>query len=290
MEWINKLNQAITYIEDNLENGVDYAEAAKIACCSTFHFQRMFSYIAEVPLSEYIRRRRMTKAAFELQNSNIKILELSDKYGYDSPTSFNRAFQNIHNISPSAARAKGVVLKAYPRITLTIYVKGNVEMQYRIVEKKGFRIVGVKEHMNMIVDECFDKVPKLWNKSIQSGMIEKLLKLINHEPYGLLGVSVCTNGKDLDYYIAAPTDIHTLENTYEYFIPSGIWAVFECISPMPNATAIQELQKRIITEWLPSSGYEYANLPDIELYPKGDIKAHDYTVEVWIPIRKQNQN
>lgn len=290
MEWINKLNQAITYIEDNLESGVDYAEAAKIACCSTFHFQRMFSYIAEVPLSEYIRRRRMTKAAFELQNSNIKILELSEKYGYDSPTSFNRAFQNIHNISPSAARAKGVVLKAYPRITLTIYVKGNVEMQYRIVEKKGFRIVGVKEHMNMIVEECFDKVPKLWDKSIQSGMIEKLLKLINHEPYGLLGVSACTNGKDLDYYIAAPTDIHTLKNTYEYFIPSGTWAVFECVSPMPNATAIQELQKRIITEWLPSSGYEYASLPDIELYPKGDIKARDYTVEVWIPIRKQNQN
>lgn len=106
MEWINKLNQAINYIEDNLENGVDYAEAAKIACCSTFHFQRMFSYIAEVPLSEYIRRRRMTKAAFELQNSSIKILELSEKYGYDSPTSFNRAFQNIHSISPSAARAK----------------------------------------------------------------------------------------------------------------------------------------------------------------------------------------
>ena len=210
MEWINKLNQAITYIEENLESGVDYAEAAKIACCSTFHFQRMFSYIAEVPLSEYIRRRRMTKAAFELQNSNIKILELSEKYGYDSPTSFNRAFQNIHNISPSAARAKGVVLKADPKMTLSIYVKGNVEMQYRIVEKKGFRIVGIKESMNMIVEECFEKVPKLWAKCIKNGTIDKLSELINNEPCGLLGVSVCTNSKGLDYYIAAPTDKHVL--------------------------------------------------------------------------------
>lgn len=286
MEWINKLNQAITYIEENLESGVDYAEAAKIACCSTFHFQRMFSYIAEVPLSEYIRRRRMTKAAFELQNSNIKILELSEKYGYDSPTSFNRAFQNIHNISPSAARAKGVVLKAYPKMTLSIYVKGNIEMQYRIVEKKGFRIVGIKESMNMIVEECFEKVPKLWAKCIKNGTIDKLSELINNEPCGLLGVSVCTNSKGLDYYIAAPTDKPVLEDTREYLIPSGTWAVFECVSPMPNALAIQELQKRIITEWLPSSGYVYANLPDIELYPNGDINAPDYTTEVWIPIQK----
>ncbi|VIF61437.1 AraC family transcriptional regulator [Clostridioides difficile] len=246
----------------------------------------MFSYIAEVPVSEYIRRRRMTKAAFELQNSNIKILELSEKYGYDSPTSFNRAFQNIHNISPSAARAKGVVLKAYPKMTLSIYVKGNVEMQYRIVEKKGFRIVGIKESMNMIVEECFEKVPKLWAKCIKNGTIDKLSELINNEPCGLLGVSVCTNSKGLDYYIAAPTDKPILEDTHEYLIPSGTWAVFECVSPMPNALAIQELQKRIITEWLPSSGYVYSNLPDIELYPNGDINSPDYTTEVWIPIQK----
>ncbi|MDL0414881.1 GyrI-like domain-containing protein, partial [Clostridioides difficile] len=120
---------------------------------------------------------------------------------------------------------------------------------YRIVEKKGFRIVGIKESMNMIVEECFEKVPKLWAKCIKNGTIDKLSELINNEPCGLLGVSVCTNSKGLDYYIAAPTDKPVLEDTHEYLIPSGTWAVFECVSPMPNALAIQELQKRIITEW-----------------------------------------
>ena len=82
MEWLDKLNKSISYIEDNLTGQIDYDYAAKIACCSVFHFQRMFSYIANIPLAEYIRRRRMTLAAFELQNSDIKIIDLALKYGY----------------------------------------------------------------------------------------------------------------------------------------------------------------------------------------------------------------
>ena len=128
MEWIERLNEAVEYIETNLENKIDYGEASKIACCSVYHFQRMFSYIAGVTLGEYIRRRKMTKAAFELQRSNIKILELAVKYGYDSPTSFNRAFQSIHKISPSVARNKNIVLKTYPKLIFSLSIKGEEEL------------------------------------------------------------------------------------------------------------------------------------------------------------------
>lgn len=123
MEWLNRLNQSITYIENNLTGEIDYGQVAKIACCSSFHYQRIFSYMANTSLAEYIRRRRMTLAAFELQNSDIKIIDLAFKYGYDSPTSFTRAFQNIHGVSPSGARNKGVKLKAHPRMTFLILIK-----------------------------------------------------------------------------------------------------------------------------------------------------------------------
>lgn len=103
MEWLDRLNQSISYIENNLAGEIDYEQAAKIACCSHFHFQRMFSYIAGVSLAEYIRRRRMTLSAFELQNNEIMVIDLALKYGYDSPTSFSRTFQNIHGVSPSGA-------------------------------------------------------------------------------------------------------------------------------------------------------------------------------------------
>ena len=98
MQWLERLNESLDYIEGNLEKGPVTAEAAKIACCSAYHYQRMFSYLAGVPLSEYVRRRRMTKAAFDLQNGE-KVLDTAVKYGYESPTAFNRAFRSVHGLS-----------------------------------------------------------------------------------------------------------------------------------------------------------------------------------------------
>ena len=284
MEWLDRLNQSISYIENNLKAEIDYEQAAKIACCSSFHFQRMFSYIAGVSLAEYIRRRKMTLAAFELQSSDIKVIELAMKYGYDSPTSFTRAFKSIHGISPSGAKKEAVILRAHPRMTFLISIKGEVEMNYRIEKKEAFRIVGARKFFELNIDENFKEVPQFWNEVFQNGQFAEISKLSNQDPLGILGVSTCMNGKDFDYYIATATDAPVPENMYEFIVPETTWAIFECIGPMPNA--IQDLQKRIITDWLPTSGYEYADAPDIELYHEGDISSSNYKCEVWLPIIK----
>lgn len=144
MEWLNRLNAVITYLEEHLEDEIDLTRMAQISCCSPFHFQRMFSYLAEVPLGEYIRRRKMTRAAADLQNESERIIDIALKYGYDSPTSFNRAFQGVHEIAPSEARKSGAVLKAYLPISFKITIKGEAEMNYRIEKKDAFRMVGAK--------------------------------------------------------------------------------------------------------------------------------------------------
>lgn len=285
MDWLDSMNKAIEYIESNLDDEISYEKASRIACCSVFHFQRMFSYIAGVPLSEYIRRRKMTLAAFDLQSTDDLIIDLSLKYGYESPTAFNRAFQGIHGISPSQARKTGTELKAYPKISFTISIKGEEQMNYRIVKKEEFRIAGVKEHYEMNVDEAFAKVPLFWQKTTLDGKVGKILSMMNRETYGLLGVSTCMNGKDFDYYIAVASDLSLTDDMVEYKVPAGTWAIFDCIGAMPDA--IQSLQKRIVTEWLPTSGYEYANAPDIEVYYEGNQKAADYKCEVWLPIVKK---
>lgn len=284
MEWLDRLNQSISYIEDNLTGEINFDQAAKIACCSTFHYQRMFSYIANVPLAEYIRRRRMTLAAFELQNSDIKIIDLALKYSYESPTSFSRAFQNVHGVSPSGSRMEGVSLKAHSRMTFSISIKGKVEMNYRIEKKEAFRIVGAKEHMVLNVEENFVRVPQFWAETFQNGRFTKISQLSNQEPYGVLGVSTCMNGKDFDYYIASATDQRLPEDMDEYLIPASTWAIFECVGPIPKA--LQDLQKRIVSEWLPTAGYEYANAPDIEVYSAGDPTSSEYKSEVWLPVIK----
>ena len=285
MEWLQRLNESLNYLEEHIADTIAYEEAARIACCSTFHYQRMFTYIAGMPLSEYVRRRRMTAAAFDLQSGGMKVIDVAMKYGYDSPTAFNRAFQSVHGIPPSAAREEGVSLKAYPRISLAISIRGEAEMNYKIEKRDAIRIVGVKEHMDLNVEENFANVPLFWQKTMQSGIVPAIIGAMDNAPYGLLGVSTCMNGKDFDYYIAAASSKPLPQGLEEYLIPAGTWAIFDCVGPMPHA--VQDLQKRIVTEWLPVSGYEYADAPDIEVYSEGDQSAIDYRCQIWLPVVKK---
>lgn len=283
MEWLSCLNEAMAYLEEHLCDDIEIERMARIARCSGFHFQRMFSYIADVPLSEYIRRRKMTMAAVDLQSGG-KVIDIALKYGYDSPTAFNRAFRSIHGISPSNARNNAVV-KAYPPISFKITIKGEAEMKYRIEKKDAIRIVGLREHYTGGIEETFSKVPLQWQRANAEGITQQLCSLMNKEPFGVLGVSTCATLQEFDYFIAAATDKEVPAGLIEYTIPECTWAIFECVGPMPSA--IQNLQKRIISEWLPSSGYEYANAPDIELYFEDDVASEDYRCEVWLPVVKK---
>lgn len=179
MEWLERLNYAIDYIEEHLAEEIRYDEAAKIACCSTFHFQRMFSYIAGVPLSEYIRRRRMTVAAFELQQSAVKVIDLALRFGYDSPTAFNRAFQGVHGVPPTAAKETGVALNTYPRISFHISIKGDAKMDYRIEKKEAFRIVGLKTPLDKDIEKKFSVRADVLAKSFTVGRNPKAVHADN---------------------------------------------------------------------------------------------------------------
>lgn len=137
MDMLARLNEALSYIEENLTKPVDYKEAARIACCTEYHFTRMFSFLAGITLSEYIRRRRLTLAALELSHRDIKVIDVALKYGYTSPDSFTRAFQSMHGITPSEARFHGQSLKAFPRMTFQLTIKGGSEMNYRIEDKEA---------------------------------------------------------------------------------------------------------------------------------------------------------
>lgn len=282
MEWIERLNSAVNYIEENIKETIDLEEVSKIACCSTYHFQRMFAYIADIPLSEYIRRRRMSLAAVELQSGNEKVIDISLKYGYDSPTAFNRAFKSVHGIAPSQAKEEGTILKAFPPISFKITIKGDSEMNYRIEKKESFRIVGVSEPLEEEIEKNFEIVPKMWVTATMNGTIPRLATIMDGMPMGMLGVSSCNESDNWRYYIAVASSQPIESNLEEYIVPSSVWAIF---SGEGSSQSIQELEKRIVTEWLPTSGYEYGNAPDIEVYLNADTENAQY--EVWIPVSKK---
>lgn len=281
MDWIERLNKAINYLEEHIREDIDLEQTAKIACCSTYHFQRMFTYMAGIPLSEYIRRRRMSLAAADLQRSDAKIVDIALKYGYTSPTAFNRAFQSVHKITPSAAKKAGTSIKSYPPISFKIMIKGVEEMNYRIEEKEAFRIVGISQPMHKEVEKNFEIVPQMWGKAAADGTIPKLAAMMDRQPMGLLGVSACNDREEWKYFIAVSSSLPATEDLEEYEVPASTWAIF---SGSGTNLSIQELEQRIVTEWLPTSGYEYADKPDIEVYLNPAPKNAQY--EVWIPIVK----
>lgn len=281
MEWITRLNQSIDYIEKHLTGEISCEELGKIACCSPYHYQRIFPYLAGVPLSEYIRRRRMSLAAVDLQGGGARVIDIALKYGYSSPTAFNRAFQSVHGIAPSMVRKEGVSVKSYPPLLFKITVKGVSEMNYRIEKKEAIRIVGVSSPLEKDMEKNYAVVPKMWQDAVEKGTLQKLAGMMDSQPRGLLGVSACYTKDDWHYYIAVPSS-KTDGELDEYVIPALTWAVFPGKGSCPQA--VQELEQRIVTEWLPTSGYEYDNGPDVELYLTPDMQNAEF--EIWVPVKK----
>ena len=278
MEWVERLNQSINYIEEHLTGEIDYEQLGRIACCSAYHYQRMFTYMAGISLAEYIRRRKMSLAAADLQSGNERIIDIAEKYGYQSPTAFTRAFESFHGIAPSSVKGEGVCVKSFSPIMFQIAVKGATEMNYRIETKEAFRILGVSCPLDKEIENNFMVVPKMWQEASVNGTIQKLAGIMDTPPMGLLGVSACNDEEQWKYYIAVSSTKASAEFE-EYIVPASTWAIF---SGSGTNQSIQELEQRIVTEWLPSSGYEYANAPDLEVYLNPDPQNAQY--EVWIPV------
>lgn len=287
MDMLQNLNHAMHYIEEHLCEDIELAALARIAGCSAHHFRRMFSYVAGLPLSEYIRRRRLSQAAAELQTSGIKVVDAAVKYGYDSPTAFARAFQALHGATPTAARESGAALTAYPVMTFHLSIKGGVQMNYRVVEKGPLAVAGYKKTMPLVDgDEDFAAINAMW-AALTEEQAAALLALTNGAMEGLIGVSANNNGTSFDYYIACTTneDVKPPAPLETLTIPATTWGCFEAKGPLPGS--IVDTWKRIFTEWFPTSGYESTPLPTIEIYAEGDATREDYTCELWLPLAKQ---
>ncbi len=285
MDWLTRMNEAINYIEETLDQEIDYDMVAKIACCSSFHFGRMFTFATDMTIGEYIRQRRLSRAAMDLINTSEKVIDIALKYGYSSPTAFTRAFINMHGIAPSAARENGVMLKSFPRITFQMSIKGGKEMNFKIEEKPRMRFVGRKEVVSNLGGQNYIRIPQIWQEVFEEGSFDKILALSNGNPTGVLGICANFRDKEFDYFIASSSDAEVPQGMDELVVPASLWVVFQCVGPMPDA--IQEVWKRIYTEWFPNSGYEHTGGAEIEWYSDGDGDAKEYLSEIWIPIKKK---
>ena len=288
MDWIEGVQNAIGYLEDHLLEPLDLEGAAREAGSSPFRFMRMFNALTGFTVAEYVRNRRLTLAGRELSLSRAKVVDIAMKYGYETHEAFTRAFVRFHGISPSAAREPGAELKSIGRLSIHVTLKGDKALNYKLVEKEAFTVVGKKTVISCKDGENYREVPEFCNRCQQDGTMQTLCGMITGD-MGIMGICAeYEQNKDLfDYYMAVtynggkiPEGMETLE------IPKFTWAVFESVGPMPDA--IQDVWHRIFSEWFPTNEYEHADGPELEVYSDGDISSPDYKCWVWIPVVKKS--
>jgi AraC family transcriptional regulator len=268
-------------MEDNLCAAVTVKEVSDIAFSSMSHFQRIFYLLTGFTITDYLRYRRLTVAAFDLLEGN-KVIDVALKYQYDSPESFSRAFKKFHGFNPSEVK-KNQSIRSFQKLIIKITVEGDVEMKYRIETKPALTFLGDKRTFNITNGENFIGIPKYWGEVMENGVFNELMTLNTQN--NSLGVCLPMNedGLSFDYVIGVfSPDTNT---KYESFTADeNEYVVFELTGPMSET--IQPAWKRIFSEWFPATNYQPANAPQFEVYMDGDINAEDYYMEIWIPITK----
>jgi AraC family transcriptional regulator len=297
VEWLERMNQAMDYIESNLVGDITLMEVARRACCSSHEFQRMFSFITNVTLAEYIRHRRLTLAALELQhNKSMKVIDVAMKYGYESPVSFARAFQAMHGITPAMARQTGNTFKAYPRLSFLISIKGAEAMNYRIESKEAFEVFGIEGVFHSDGSGDMPSTPaQLWQQSHANGEVKRLEanagelpSFVSQDLYKVHGICSykITGNATFPYMLCAFRSDSSITSGYgSVSVPAYTWAIFPSdLFTWDNFDhVIDTLYRRFYTEWLPTSGYEIVHGAEMEIYGgKADLNF----VELWFAVRK----
>ncbi|MFI8257089.1 AraC family transcriptional regulator [Streptomyces filamentosus] len=284
---LDGLNRALDHVEARLDGELDPAALARIAATSEYHFRRLFSALAGMPLSEYVRRRRLTVAGAEVLAGERTLLEIAVRYGYGSGEAFARAFRAFHGVGPGEARRTGAALTAQPRMSFRLVVEGNSSMKYRTVTRDAFRIVGDRARVPL-VHQGENPAIAAQIRGLGQEALGRLAALSAGEPAGLVSAVVHLSGSreegvELDHWYGAVAKDRAPEPYETLDVPAGTWAVFENEGPYPQA--LQYLWRDVFTEWFPSNPYESRPGPEIlSVRPSADWTTA--AAELWIPVER----
>lgn len=288
MEWNEKLQIIIDYVENHLQRRqepIDPKEISEIAGCSFGFFQKVFSYMNGVSFSDYVRSRKLTLAGYDLKSTDKRVVDVSYQYGYDSPTSFTKAYQQFHGVAPKDARNQDVRLLAVPKMQISV----KQQYSWRLEQKASFRLIGKSIHVSRRNEKHKIRIPEFWSECEKDGSFSQMISMDSGTPKGLFGLFQwdVKRPNEVDYSIMVKADIELMSGYTELLIPEATWAVFDCVGPVPQA--IQNGWNYLQEEWLVRYPFQHAKCPELEWYSDGNAYAKDYLSQIWIPVIDSKQ-
>ncbi|WP_433064823.1 AraC family transcriptional regulator [Dactylosporangium sp. CS-033363] len=282
---ISALNRLVDLVE---EAELDVTAVAKAAGTTEYHLRRMFSSLAGMPLSEYVRRRRMTVAAADVVRGEDDLLGIAVRFGYGSTEAFGRAFRAVHGAGPGEVRRDGGPLRTQPQIRFRLTVEGSIPMDTRIAERPAFRLVGHATRVPLIHHGVNPHIQQ-FVAALPAEAHARLKALSSTEPAGLLQISDdvdqdAAEGTELTYMhgvavgagTPAPDDLDAIE------VPAGRWAVFRTAGPFPQT--LQQAWAATATEWFPSNPWRLRPGPSIVAILERAADFSTATCELWLPV------
>lgn len=284
---IATLNRLSGLIEERIADELDIAGFARENGTTEYHLRRMFSALAGMPLSEYVRRRRMTMAAGEVIGGK-DLLDVAVRYGYGSGDAFGRAFRAVHGAGPSDVRRDGGPLRTQPQLRFRLTVEGSTTMDTRIVDRPAFRLIGhaarvplIHEGVNPHIQEHIASIPMEEHARLKA--------LSAAEPAGLLQVTADiagdrSEGSELTYLhgVAVPAGAEAPDDLDAIDVPAGAWAVFRVSGPFP--AELQRTWAATAAEWFPSNPWRLREAPEIVAILEHADDFRTATCELWVPV------
>ena len=296
MEWLSAIRTAIDYMENHLSDNISAQDVAGQVYLSPFFLQRGFSLMTNYGIGEYLRNRRLYRAALDLQRTDEKVIDIALRYGYETPESFTKAFSRFHGATPSQVR-DGAAVNVFLPLTIKISIQGGHQMEYKISPMFPFTVIGFQKVFDN--ETAYAEIPKFWDEICEKYAFNVYAGNAPANPYeqalmdncnGEYGVCIDDIGGGQFRYLVAGkyTGGNVPEGMVVYEFPRSNWAVFDCIGPIPEA--LQTVNTRIFNEWLPGNpDYELCGNASVEWYDcvNGEKSDPDYHSALWVPVRKK---
>jgi AraC family transcriptional regulator len=279
MDVLERLNGVVAYIEANLCSEIDLNELARITSYTPDGFSRFFSYMTQTTLAEYIRKRRLTKAAYDLRNSDNKVIDVALKYGYESADSFAKAFVKQHGITPTKARDLSESIRAYPPVSFHILIKGARDMEFKIIDSDEIVLEGLSKDFTGLASDRFEQEHIMWAEH-HDDVQNKVSPVVPGTWYGIWNKGIYSIAKK-----KGEAEGKELENIV---IPSGKYAVFMSDFGGFAGVVLPKLREQIFDSWLADSGYEQTIDYEVEVYylfSQTEKQKRHY--EIWIPVMRK---